>query len=73
VCPEVTFVVSNTDGGGDRSVAPSATLLAGYLTGLLCRNAALSSTGRTLNALQVGLGDEGIGKLPSLSIPITLI
>jgi len=44
-----------------RSVAPEAALLAGYLTGLLCRNATLSPSGRTLTALHIGLGDEGIG------------
>lgn len=43
-----------------RSINPQAPLLSGYLTGLLCRSETLSAQGRTLCAIVVGLGDEGV-------------
>nr|XP_019050576.1 hypothetical protein I302_01013 [Kwoniella bestiolae CBS 10118]OCF29506.1 hypothetical protein I302_01013 [Kwoniella bestiolae CBS 10118] len=42
------------------SISPQATLLAAYFTGLLCRSEKLNENGRTLNAIMIGLGDEGI-------------
>ena len=44
-----------------RSISPDAPLLAAYFTSLLCRNPVLSSQGRTLSAVLIGLGDEGVG------------
>jgi hypothetical protein len=46
-----------------RSIAPNAPLLAAYFTGLLCRHPKLSSQGRTLSAIAIGLGDD-LGELP---------
>ncbi|WWC96760.1 hypothetical protein V866_003633 [Kwoniella sp. B9012] len=42
------------------SISPQAPLLAAYFTGLLCRSEKLNDNGRTLNAIMIGLGDEGI-------------
>jgi hypothetical protein len=50
---------SAQDGADGRSVNPQTPLLAGYLTSVLCRTRKLSSQGRTLNAIVIGLGDEG--------------
>ncbi|WWC68451.1 uncharacterized protein I206_102379 [Kwoniella pini CBS 10737] len=42
------------------SISSQAPLLAAYFTGLLCRNEKLNNNGRTVNAILIGLGDEGI-------------
>nr|XP_018264910.1 uncharacterized protein I303_03091 [Kwoniella dejecticola CBS 10117]OBR87068.1 hypothetical protein I303_03091 [Kwoniella dejecticola CBS 10117] len=42
------------------SISPQAPLLAAYFTGLLCRNEKLNQNGRTLSAILIGLGDEGV-------------
>jgi len=47
----------------DRSISPHAPLLAAYFTSLLCRHGSLSAQGRTLSAVLIGLGDEGVGML----------
>ncbi|OWZ70758.1 hypothetical protein AYX14_03814 [Cryptococcus neoformans] len=47
-------------GGVQVAIAPEAYLLAAYFTGLLCREGKLSSNGRTLCAVVIGLGDEEV-------------
>ncbi|AAW42508.2 expressed protein [Cryptococcus deneoformans JEC21] len=47
-------------GGVQVAIAPEAYLLAAYFTGLLCREGKLSSSGRTLCAVVIGLGDEEV-------------
>ncbi|WWD18103.1 hypothetical protein CI109_102551 [Kwoniella shandongensis] len=59
---------SDDSGGVQMSIAPGAPLLAAYFTGLLCRNEKLSPTGRTLSAIVIGLGDEGVDPNPNSSI-----
>ncbi|WVR05675.1 hypothetical protein IAU60_002697 [Kwoniella sp. DSM 27419] len=60
--------MQDTAGGVQMSIAPDAPLLAAYFTGRLCRSSKLSSTGRTLNAIMIGLGDEGIDSTTSSTI-----
>ncbi|KAI9635002.1 uncharacterized protein MKK02DRAFT_43683 [Dioszegia hungarica] len=45
-------------GGVQMSIAPTSHLLVAYFTGLLCREAQLSLTGRTRKAVLIGLGDD---------------
>ncbi|ADV21225.1 hypothetical protein I305_00717 [Cryptococcus gattii E566] len=47
-------------GGVQVAIAPEAYLLVAYFTGLLCREGKLSSSGRTLCAVVIGLGDEEV-------------
>lgn len=49
-----------------RSISPDAPLVAAYFTTLLCRSETLSSQGRTLIAILIGLGDEGVGKIATM-------
>ncbi|WRT65868.1 uncharacterized protein IL334_002819 [Kwoniella shivajii] len=62
-------VGDNTTGGGvQMSISPQAPLLISYFTGLLCRNEKISVNGRTLSAIMIGLGDEGIDSTTNSSI-----
>ena len=56
-----------------RSISPHAPLLAGFFTALLCRHNTLSAHGRTLSAVVIGLGDEGVGEYTDMNSRAGLI
>jgi hypothetical protein len=51
-----------------RSISPYSPWLVSYFTNLLCRQEKISTSGRTLTAISIGLGDESVGMLPHANL-----